>query len=216
MRVIGPRSVVLCFALVASCHRQATATGPAPAPGSGVAQTPSSTQTSPGNAASGTAANPVQRPRRAPPNPVVQDSIRRATVVTLMAEIAGKEHQPAGTVFKNVKLLKDVPAGEFLKTMDEIYGRGLGMVCTGCHINGKWDDDSRKNKIIARQMQQMTIQLNTETLPKVKELDEDWHKVSCVMCHRGTGHAANTMPVPPAPSSTAPPTSAGSPPVGSR
>jgi hypothetical protein len=144
---------------------------------------------------------------------VVQDSIRRATVATLLTEIAGKENQPAGTVFKNVQLLKDVPAGEFLKNMDENYGRGLGMVCTGCHVQGKWDEDSRKNKIIARQMQRMVIELNTQKLPTVKELDEDWHKVSCVMCHRGTGHAANTMPVPPAPSAT-PPTSP--PPSGSR
>jgi photosynthetic reaction center cytochrome c subunit len=121
-----------------------------------------------------------------------------------MKQIAGRENEPAGTVFKNVKLLKDVPAGEFLKTMDEIYGRGLGMVCTGCHIADKWDDDSRKNKIIARQMQRMTNELNTDKLPQVKELDEDWHHVSCVMCHRGTGHAANTMPVPPAPASTTP------------
>jgi hypothetical protein len=215
MRLIGRGSVVLCFTVVASCHRQAATSAPAPAPGSGAAQTPPSTQTPPGSATAGAAATPAQRPRRAPPNPVLQDSIRRATVATLLAEIAGKENQPAATVFKNVKLLKDMPAGEFLKTMDEIYGRGLGMVCTGCHIQGKWDDDSRKNKIIARQMQQMTTQLNTVTLPTVKELDEDWHKVSCVMCHRGTGHAANTMPVPPAPTTTTP-AQGSPPPLGSR
>ena len=210
MRLIDSRFVVLGLAMVASCARQPVAT-PAPrtSAGTGAAQTPSTSSNTPG--ADANAAPP--RPRRAPPNPVVQDSIRRATVATLMPEIAGKENQPAGTVFKNVQLLKDVPAGEFLKTMDEIYGRGLGMVCTGCHVQGKWDEDSRKNKIIARQMQRMTIELNTQKLPTVKELDEDWHKVTCVMCHRGTGHAANTMPVPPAPTTTAPATP---PPSGTR
>ena len=88
------------------------------------------------------------------------------------------------------------------------------MVCTGCHVQGKWDEDTRKNKIIARQMQQMVTELNTQTLTKVKELDEDWHKVSCVMCHRGTGHAANTMPVPPAPASATPSTPPPPPPAG--
>jgi len=212
MRSIDSRFVVVCLTLVASCSRQPVAS-PAPrtAAGGGAAQTPSTTTGAPPSGAEANAVAP--RPRRAPPNPVVQDSIRRATVATLLTEIAGKENQPAGTVFKNVQLLKDVPAGEFLKNMDENYGRGLGMVCTGCHVQGKWDEDSRKNKIIARQMQRMVIELNTQKLPTVKELDEDWHKVSCVMCHRGTGHAANTMPVPPAPSAT-PPTSP--PPSGSR
>jgi len=211
MRLIDSRLVVLSLTLVASCARQPAATpAPRPSAGTGTTQTPA-----PSSGAPGADANVVTpRPRRAPPNPVVQDSIRRATVATLLVEIAGKENQPAGTVFKNVKLLKDVPAGEFLKTMDEIYGRGLGMVCTGCHVQGKWDEDTRKNKIIARQMQQMVTELNTQTLTKVKELDEDWHKVSCVMCHRGTGHAANTMPVPPAPASATPSTPPPPPPAG--
>ena len=32
-----------------------------------------------------------------------------------MQQIAGKEDQPAGTVFKNVTLFKDMPAKDFLK-----------------------------------------------------------------------------------------------------
>ena len=34
-----------------------------------------------------------------------------------MRVIAGRENEPAGTVFKNVKLLKQMPAGEFLKNI---------------------------------------------------------------------------------------------------
>jgi hypothetical protein len=44
-----------------------------------------------------------------------------------MRAIAGREQLPASQVFKNVKLLKDMPAAAFLKNMDENYGRGLGM-----------------------------------------------------------------------------------------
>src|SRR5262249_51584465 len=110
MRRFDSRMVVLSLALAASCARQPVASpAPSPSAGTGTAQTPA-----PSSGAPGADANAVTpRPRRAPPNPVVQDSIRRATVATLLVEIAGKENQPAGTVFKNVQLLKDVPAGEF-------------------------------------------------------------------------------------------------------
>jgi photosynthetic reaction center cytochrome c subunit len=118
-----------------------------------------------------------------------------------MHTIAGRENEPAGTVFKNVKILKDMPAGEFLKNMDVNYGRGLGMTCGNCHVIGQYDGDTRKNKRIARQMQEMTNHINTSQLPNVKELDEDYPKVTCVMCHMGSGHPKNTMAVPPPPAS---------------
>jgi hypothetical protein len=137
--------------------------------------------------------------RRARPNPVVQDSIRRAAVAELMQQIAGRENQPAGQVFKNVKLLKDMPAGEFLKNMDENYGRGLGWVCSNCHVAGQYDSDQRKNKRIARQMQELTTLINAEQLPKISELDRDYPQVTCVMCHRGTNEPPNKMAVPPPP-----------------
>jgi hypothetical protein len=116
-----------------------------------------------------------------------------------MRVIAGRENQPAGTVFKNVKFMKDVPAAEFLKTMDTNYGRGLGMTCGNCHVIGQYDQDTRKNKRIAREMQVLTDYINTSQLPKIKELDEDYVKVTCVTCHAGSGHPKNTMAVPSAP-----------------
>lgn len=113
-----------------------------------------------------------------------------------MRTIAGRENQPAGTVFKNVKLLKDMPAGEFLKNMDVNYGRGLGMGCGNCHVVGQYDQDTRKNKRVARQMQEMTDYINKSLLPNVKELDEDRPNVNCVMCHMGSGHPKTTIAVP--------------------
>jgi hypothetical protein len=125
-----------------------------------------------------------------------QDTLRRAQVDSIMRTIAGRENEPAGKVFKNVKLLKDMPAAQFLKNMDENYGRGLGMTCGNCHVIGQFDQDTRKNKRIARQMQELTDYLNSERLPKVQEIDEDFVKVSCVTCHAGSGHPKNTMAVP--------------------
>jgi hypothetical protein len=140
-----------------------------------------------------------QGPRRAP-NPVAQDSARRAQVDSIMAAIAGREQEPAGKVFKNVKLLKDMPAADFLKNMDVNYGRGLGMGCGNCHVMGQYDQDTRKNKRVARQMQEMTDYINSVRLAQIKELDEDYAKITCVTCHAGSGHPKTTMAVPAPPS----------------
>ena len=125
-----------------------------------------------------------------------QDTARRALVDSIMKTIAGRENEAAGTVFKNVKNLKDVPAGMFLKTMDEQFGRGLGWACSNCHVIGKFDEDSRKNKRIARQMQEMQDHINNVRLKNVKELDEKYEATSCVMCHRGTNEPKAEMAVP--------------------
>ncbi len=140
--------------------------------------------------------SPLQAQARPRPNPYLQDSIRVATIAEIMQSIAGKEDQPAGTVFKNVKLHKDMPARDFLKKMDEEYGRGLGAVCTGCHVASEWDKDDKKNKGIALQMEKMTRIISETHLAKTKDLDEDFPKATCVMCHRGTGHLIDKLPKP--------------------
>ena len=129
-------------------------------------------------------------------------------VDSILKSIAGRENEPAGTVFKNVKLLKDVKAGDFLKTMDEQYGRGLGWTCNNCHVIGKFDDDARKNKRIARQMQEMNDHVNGTQLKAIKELDAKYEAVSCVMCHHGANEPKAEMAVPPPPQRPA-----GAPPV---
>jgi len=133
------------------------------------------------------------RPR---PNPYLQDSIRVATIADIMTSIAGRENEPAGKVFKNVLLHKDMPAKDFLKKMNEEYGRGLGAVCTGCHVAKEWDNDTKKNKTITRDMERMTRVINETHLAKTQDLDDDFPKATCVMCHRGTAHMPNTMPKP--------------------
>ncbi len=139
-----------------------------------------------------------------------QDTVRRATVDSILATIRGRENEPAGTVFRNVKLLKDMPAGEFLRTMDTQYARGLGWTCSNCHVAGKFDDDSKKNKKIARQMQTMQNYINGRALPSVKELDTDYEKSSCTMCHRGSNAPkGDPVPVPTSWTPPAPPTRPG-------
>lgn len=172
-----------------ACSRAKSGSTPTPAPGNG-------------NIASGGSGGPGgpgspggPRPRRPPPNPFQQDTVRRATVDSILATISGRENEPAGDVFKNVKLLKAMPAGEFLRTMDTQYGRGLGWTCSNCHVAGKFDEDTKKNKRIARQMQTMQNYVNGRSLAGIKELDADYEKATCMMCHRGTNEPKGAMEV---------------------
>ncbi len=184
-------------AVVASCT-PSPPSQPSPSGGTGPVQAPAP--------AVNPAAPVTNAPRRRPPpNPVAQDSSRRSMVDSILKTIAGRENEPAGRVFKNVLLLKDMPAGEFLRNMDTNYGRGLGWTCSNCHVVGQFDVDTRKNKRIARQMQALNNLINDEQLPKIKELDATYEKVSCVMCHRGDNEPKATMPVPPPPRPTASP-----------
>ena len=178
---------VVAVVAVLSCTTTPSSQAPTPqGPSTSQPPAPSANQPGPGGAPQGN--------RR--PNPIQQDSARRAQVDSIMRTIAGREGQPAGTVFKNVKVLKDIPAGQFFKNMDVNYGRGLGMGCGNCHVIGQYDGDTRKNKRVARQMQEMTDYINSASLPQIKELDEDYVKVTCVTCHAGSGHPKDTMAVP--------------------
>ncbi len=155
-------------------------------------------------------ASEPQQPRRGP-SPFLQDSIRLAAIAGVMKTVAGRENEPAGTVFKNVTLHKDMPVKDFLKKMDEEYGRGVGAVCSSCHVVGEWDKDEKKNKVITRQMERMVRSINEDHLAKTEDLDEDYPKATCALCHRGTLHPPVTMPRPdrntlPAPQRGAPPT----------
>ena len=147
-------------------------------------------------AATSPASAPAAGETRRRPNPMQQDTVRRRMVDSIMTTIRGREQEPAGTVFKNVKLLKSMPAAEFLRNMDVNYGRGLGMGCGNCHVIGEFDADTRKNKRVARQMQEMVTYINAQQLSQMKELDEDRVSVTCVTCHMGSGHPKDTMSVP--------------------
>jgi hypothetical protein len=186
-------AVVTSLALVAiACSRTKPASTPTPAAGSpAVAAAPEGPR--PGGPPGPEGAGGPPR-RRVPPNPFQQDTVRRAMVDSIMASIAGRENQPAGVVFKNVKLLKDMPAGEFVRTMESQYARGLGWTCSNCHVAGKFDDDTRKNKRIARQMQQMQDYVNGTAFAQIKELDAEYDKATCSMCHKGSNEPKGDAP----------------------
>jgi hypothetical protein len=120
------------------------------------------------------------------------DKVRGATVAQLMTTIAGKEDQPAGQVFKNVQLLKDMPAKAFLTYMDSTVGRAGNWNCTQCHVVTDYAEDNRNgNPITAkartRIMIAMVSAINSDHLTKLPAGRGGSPTVSCITCHRGVG-----------------------------
>jgi len=105
-------------------------------------------------------------------------------VTELLEQIAGKENKPAGEVFKNVKMMKTIPAARFLRIMDLGYSRSLGVDCDHCHVEDRWEADEKRPKRAAREMIKMVGEINA-SLREMKEIDNSDPTVNCTTCHRG-------------------------------
>ena len=112
--------------------------------------------------------------------------VNDAFVRRLRADIAGREQEPAGQVFKNVRYLKDTPASTFLAIMNGGYSKALGVTCTYCHMEGDFASDEKRPKRAAREMQAMHRSFNDQ-LRTMQNLtrDADTRSISCITCHRG-------------------------------
>ena len=84
--------------------------------------------------------------------------------------------------FKNIQVLKDIPADQLIPAMQFITA-SLGVECEFCHVQGAFEKDDKKPKQIARKMMEMMITINQENFDGKRE-------VTCYSCHRG-----NTNPV---------------------
>jgi photosynthetic reaction center cytochrome c subunit len=93
----------------------------------------------------------------------------------------------AGEQFKNVQVLKDIDANEFLRLMTEITAWvSPQQGCAYCHREGEdLSSDSLYTKIVSRRMIEMTRAINTRWKDHVGGTG-----VNCYTCHRG-------HPVPP-------------------
>ena len=119
---------------------------------------------------------------------------QEAALAELRKRIAGQENKPAEEVFKNIQLLKGVPAGRLLRVMELGYARSLGVNCTHCHVAGEWEKEDRPTKQIAREMAAMVRVINDEQLKKIKNLKSTTPVVNCTTCHRGQVKPALNLP----------------------
>ena len=94
----------------------------------------------------------------------------------------------AGQYYKNVKVLKDLPAIEVHPAMEYI-SVALGVGCGYCHDTRKFDDDGKTTKRSARNMMLMMFALDNTAFGGKRE-------VTCYTCHRGApiGAAAQLLP----------------------
>lgn len=112
---------------------------------------------------------------------------------------AAMKGRTAGDFYKNVKVLKDIPAGDLHNAM-EYMTVALGVGCGYCHALPKFESDDKREKNVARSMMAMTMALNASVFDGKLE-------VTCFTCHRGASKGAPT-PVFPGEKSPTEPTAA--------
>jgi hypothetical protein len=123
-----------------------------------------------------------------PSEPSTPEAIKQFNdeqIATLLNLIVGKEDQPAEVVFKNIKILTGVSAGNLLKIMQLGYSRSLGTSCAHCHVAGQWASDDKPAKQIAREMSAMDHDVIFNYLRKIDGLKDRNPLVNCTTCHRG-------------------------------
>jgi photosynthetic reaction center cytochrome c subunit len=91
--------------------------------------------------------------------------------------------------FKNIKVLKGVPADQIFPSMQFITA-SLGVECEYCHVReGQklvFEKDDKKTKVTARKMMEMMFGINKDNF-------EGHREVTCYSCHRG---AADPVAIP--------------------
>lgn len=129
----------------------------------------------------------------------------RIFVVALAPTLAGAAgQQPPAPVrtasqqYKNVQVLKAIPANQMIQTMHLITGQ-LGVGCQYCHIWEEWDREDKPQKQIARRMMIMTAEINRSSFGGAQA-------VTCYTCHQGKPKPAAmvALPVPAPPPHDAP------------
>lgn len=94
------------------------------------------------------------------------------------AQSAGGTPKKAEEQFKNIQVLKGIPADQLIPTM-QFVAASLNVECTFCHVEHQFDKDDKKPKQIARKMMQMEMAINSNNF-------EGHQEVTCNTCHRGS------------------------------
>lgn len=122
--------------------------------------------------------------------------MRAALAVLVFASVSFAQGTPAAPApqppkpktaaeqFKNVKVLKDVPADQWFTTMAFIAG-SLGVGCEHCHVTS-FDKDEKPAKDRARDMMRMVAAINAQDFP------DQQNRVTCMTCHNGSTKPAKS------------------------
>jgi len=94
--------------------------------------------------------------------------------------------KPAEQVYKNIQVLKGVPADQIIPAM-QFIAASLGVQCDFCHLENAFEKDDKQTKQTARKMMRMMLAINKDNF-------EGQREVTCYACHRGA-HQPVTTPV---------------------
>jgi hypothetical protein len=138
-------------------------------------------------------APPQSTPQQGTPQQGAQPPQTNPILAALEKQIAGQENKPAEEVFKNIQVMKGVPAGRLLRIMAMGYAPALGVNCAHCHVPGEWEKDDKEAKGTARKMIALTRKLNEDLRAAINK-----GAVNCYTCHRGQTKPALNPGQPPA------------------
>jgi photosynthetic reaction center cytochrome c subunit len=101
---------------------------------------------------------------------------------------APHEGPTAGQRFKNLQVLKGVPADQIFPAMQFITA-SLGVECGFCHVEGAFDKDDKEEKRTARKMMTMMFAIDKDNFNGRQE-------VTCYTCHKGSSDPVSTPVIP--------------------
>jgi photosynthetic reaction center cytochrome c subunit len=108
----------------------------------------------------------------------VKLAARVSMVRQASSQAAGTEKKrTAGESFKNVQILKDIPAEQLLPSMRYMTA-ALGVRCDYCHEAERFDSDNKPTKQRAREMMKMMFAIDADNFGERRA-------VTCYTCHRG-------------------------------
>ncbi len=103
------------------------------------------------------------------------------------AQAAAPADPPAEQVFKNIQVLKGMPASQLRPAMN-LISSSLGVHCDQCHDRDAFEKDDKRSKQTARKMIQMVLEVNRNSF-------EGEPQVSCFTCHRGKERPVTIPPI---------------------
>ena len=105
-------------------------------------------------------------------------------VALSQTKVPSEAPKTAEQQFKNIQVLKDIPADQLIPSM-QFISASLGVNCDFCHVEHEMQKDDKKEKQTARKMIAMELTINKSHFNNEVE-------VTCYSCHRGTAHPVGT------------------------
>jgi photosynthetic reaction center cytochrome c subunit len=116
---------------------------------------------------------------------VLAGSMEVARAQVPPSEPPAGQSETAEQRFKNIQVLKNIPADQLIPSM-QFIAASLGVECEYCHVEHANDKDDKKTKLTARKMITMMLAINRASFNGDLE-------VTCYTCHRGV---ANPVSIP--------------------